>query len=139
MSEALVDGFAHRTRSRTMLVGMTVSQISRQIGIAPGADAAVAIGGDVVGAPSGLNRAGEFRPVVESLEQVPRSVALSAMRHRLDEIGAAIPLWAALAVRLEPPVAIEQQRPGAHQPSLVERKLQSVGGRRRVDGRKTEE
>src|ERR1700677_4125033 len=109
-----------------MLVGMADRQIVRQLRPTPIADATLSIARDVVGAPTGLDGAGEFGSVVEGLEQIAWRVAFAAMRHGFDEIGAAVPLRSAPAMRLEALVAVEQQLPDAHQRTLVERKDQRV-------------
>ena len=85
------------------------------------------VGGDVVGAPAGRHRAGEFAAVVERQGEVARRVAFAAMRQRLGEIGAAVPLRALRGVGREAAVGIEEQRPKRHRPALIKGERQRVG------------
>src|SRR5713101_3817410 len=66
-------------------------------------------------------------------------VAIGAMRQRLREIGAPIPLRALRGIGLKPRIRIEQRRPEAHRPALVERKRQRIVGVRRAHRRQAEQ
>src|ERR1700676_2619840 len=104
-----------------------------QVRIAPGPDAAAAIGRDVVGAPTGLNCACEFLSVVQRKKEVSRRMALATVAHRFGEVCAAIPLGAALDVGRITLVGIEQYRPDTHETALVEWKRKGIIPRRGVD------
>src|ERR1700674_2164011 len=107
MTQAFIDRFAHGTRSGAASVGMTGGQIVRQVRIAPRADAAAAIGRDVVCAPSGLIGSRELLPVVQCKEKISRRMALAAVSHCLDEIRAAIPLGAAVDMGFKALIGVE--------------------------------
>ena len=66
-------------------------------------------------------------------------MAFAAMRQRLGEIGAAVPLRRLRGVGLEARIRIEQRRPETHRPALVERERQRIGGRRRMHRRQAEQ
>ena len=113
-------------------VGVAGGEVLGELGVAPGADAGQAVAGDVVGLPAGGDRAGVLAAVVQGLGQVARRVAVAAVGHGLGQIGAAVPLRAAVRVRLEALVGIEQPAPDRHQPALVEgesRRCSSWSGR----------
>src|SRR6478609_3725806 len=76
--------------------------------------------------PSGCHRAGEFLAIVEREREIARGVALSAMREGFGEIGASVPLGALRRVGLEANVFIEEERPWAHKPTLIEWESQSI-------------
>src|SRR6266851_5637085 len=105
----------------------------------PAAYAGGLVRSDVVGAPARRQRAGEFLAVVEREGEVSRRVAFAAMRQRLREIGAPVPLRALRGIWLKPRIQIEQRRPEAHRPALVERKRQRIVGVRRVHRRQAEQ
>ena len=85
------------------------------------------VGGDVVGAPALGDRAGEF-PRLSSAWARLRGVWQSPQcAKRFDQIGAAVPIGAAILVRLEPLVRIVEGRPERHQPALIEGESQRIG------------
>src|SRR5216684_4580379 len=103
---------------------MAHRQVVRQVRVAPSADAAAAIGRDVVCAPAGLDSAAEFLPFVQRKEKIPRRMTFAAVAQRLDEVRAAIPLGAAVDMGFKALVGVEESRPHAHEAALVEWKYQ---------------
>ena len=99
-AEALVHRLAHRVRTPCRVPARGRSRDSVNISSSrPGADACDGIGADVVCPPARRHRAGELLPVVQREGEIARRVALAAMRERLGQIGAAIPLRRSSSVR----------------------------------------
>src|ERR1700730_1584068 len=98
MAQALIDRFTHGTRSGATSSGMPDRQVMGQVAIAPGADAAAAIGCYVVRAPTCLHRPCKFFPVVQRKRNISRRVTLTTMSHGLSEICAAIPFSTAVDI-----------------------------------------
>ena len=118
---------------------MSDRKIGDEIVVAPAADAGGLVRGDVEGAPARRHRAGEFLAVVQRERQISRRVAFAAMRQRFGEIGAPVPFRTLRRIGLEARIRIEQRRPEAHRPALVERKGQRIGRRRRAHRRQAEQ
>src|SRR3546814_3222059 len=69
------------------------------------------VGADVERAPSVRRRPGELVAVVEREPEIARRVAFAAMRHRFGEIGAPVPLRAAIGIGPERRRRVEHPRP----------------------------
>src|SRR6186713_1863667 len=98
MTQALVDGLAHRARGGATAVSMTRAQVTSQLCSAPTTHPTARIGGDVVCAPAGLNRAREFVAIIERKGEIARSMALPTVLHRFDQIRTAVPFRALIDI-----------------------------------------
>src|SRR5437868_13358514 len=126
ITEAGIDRLTHRSRCGAVPFGMTGRKKLLEIGSLPVADAGRTVVGDVVGAPTGRQRAAKFFAVVEREGEIARRMTLAAMRERFREISPAVPFRALRRVGLETPVSAEEHVPNAHQPALIEGKAQRV-------------
>ena len=82
--------------------------------VTPGADPGAAIGCDIESMPSCRDRAAEFLPIVERNRQIARRVTFAAMRQRLGEISASVPLRTLPRVGLEADDEVDGSRHRGH-------------------------
>src|ERR1700751_374014 len=101
-------------------------KVLRQAFIAPGADAAHRMAGNVVSLPSGGQSTAELASIVERLQGIAWGMTVPAVRQPFREVRAAVPLRTASHVVSEATIRIEECRPDAHQPALTEWKRQLV-------------
>src|SRR5262249_57813009 len=104
VTEAMIDGFAHRPRRGAAVRCVARRQIITELPVAPCADAGPFVGADVEGVPPAGHRAAELISVVECKGQISWRVAFAAMRERFGYIRAPVPFWTFGRVGLKPAV-----------------------------------
>src|SRR5262249_10063102 len=109
VTEAVIDGFAHRPRRGAAVRCVASRQIITELPVAPCADAGPFVGADIEGVPPPSHRAAEFISVVECKGQIAWRWAFPEMRERFGYIRAPVPFWTLRRVGLKPPIFIEER------------------------------
>src|SRR5271155_1172143 len=121
-----------------MMRSVPQREIADEVLVRPGTDAARRIAADIVSAPTGGQCAAKLLAIVERKSEISRRVTFAAMRQRFGQVGAAIPLRAFIGMWLKALISIEQGRPNAHRPALIEGKGQIIRLVGQIDGHEGE-
>ena len=132
VAQAVLHRLGHRTGCRAVSVGDAGGQVLLEGCVAPVLQPVHRIAGQVVGVPALLHRAGIGVRGVETLRRGARRMALRAMAHRLDEVGATVPVRRPAGIGREAVVGIVDQVPADHHRADIVRERHPVRRRRRM-------